>query len=135
MSVLVDTSAWVEFIRNSGTPTHREVRNLLSARDGFSVTGPIIMEVTAGANDDLHAESLQWLFSDADKERIDLSHYEEAAAVYRSCRSQGLTVRSMIDCIIAAVALRDDLELLHSDRDFNAIASVLPLRIHPASAA
>jgi len=66
---------------------------------------------------------------------VDFAHFEEAAAIHRHCRRNGVAVRSMIDCVIAAIALREDHEVLHADRDFNAIASVLPLRIHSASIA
>lgn len=46
-------------------------------------------------------------------------------------RPQGRTVRSLVDCLIAAVALRHDVALLHKDADYDAIAGCLPLRTHP----
>jgi predicted nucleic acid-binding protein len=52
----------------------------------------------------------------------------EAAALYRAARRVGLAVRSSSDCVIAACALRHDLEVLHRDRDFTALAQVSPLR-------
>ncbi len=52
----------------------------------------------------------------------------EAASLYRTARRQGYMVRSSIDCLIAACALRHDLEVLHRDRDFSALARVSPLR-------
>ena len=94
-----------------------------------------MMEVLAGAHDEDHSESIQTLFDDLDKVHVDFAHFEEAAAIHRHCRRNGVAVRSMIDCVIAAIALREDHEVLHADRDFNAIASVLPLRIHSASIA
>ena len=134
MTVLVDTSAWIEFLRRTGSSAHLEVRRVIR-NETASTCGAVMMEVLAGANDEDHAESLQMLFDDVEKHHVDFGHFEEAAAIHRYCRSRGVTVRSMVDCVIAAVALRENHELLHNDRDFNAIASVLPLRIHPASAA
>jgi predicted nucleic acid-binding protein len=61
--------------------------------------------------------------------------YDEAAALYRSCRRAGRTVRKLIDCLIAAVAIRTETPLLHADGDFSTLAQHTPLRIHPASAA
>jgi predicted nucleic acid-binding protein len=55
--------------------------------------------------------------------------FDTAAAVYRSCRSQGKTVRKLIDCLIAAVAMRANVALLHMDQDFTAIATATGLRI------
>src|SRR5262245_66670099 len=55
----------------------------------------------------------------------------EAVGLYRTGRSRGLTIRSSTDCVIAACALRHDLEVVHRDRDFAAIARVSPLRQRP----
>jgi predicted nucleic acid-binding protein len=52
----------------------------------------------------------------------------EAVALYRATRRAGLTVRSSVDCLVAACALRNDLEVLHRDRDFAALATVSALR-------
>ena len=135
MTVLVDTSAWIEYLRETGSTAHGAARDIALGRVGGSTCAPVMMEVFAGARNDEHAESLQWLFGRSRKVHTDFAHYEEAAAIHRHCRRNGITVRSLVDCVIAAVALREDHEVLHADRDFAAIASVLPLRIHPASAA
>ena len=58
--------------------------------------------------------------------------YDTAAAVYRSCRARGKTVRKLIDCLIAAVAMRASVPLLHLDEDFTAIAAVTHLRVDGA---
>ena len=55
-----------------------------------------------------------------------------AASIYRACRQRGVTARNMLDCLIAAVALRVDAEVLAHDRDFELIASVTPLRLAEA---
>jgi predicted nucleic acid-binding protein len=54
---------------------------------------------------------------------------EEAANLYRAARRAGLTVRSSVDCLIAACAIRHDLEVLHRDRDFDALARVASLQV------
>ncbi len=45
------------------------------------------------------------------------------------------TVRSLIDCLIAPVAIREDLPILSADRDFEVIVwrSPLPLSIFQGS--
>jgi predicted nucleic acid-binding protein len=55
--------------------------------------------------------------------------YEEAASLYRTCRRSGDTVRKLIDCLIAAVAIRADLPMLHRDADFDVLARHTPLRL------
>ena len=59
--------------------------------------------------------------------------YDQAAAFYRTGRRRGETVRKIIDCLIAAVAVRADAELLHADADFATLARHAPLRIHSSS--
>jgi predicted nucleic acid-binding protein len=54
--------------------------------------------------------------------------FEEAVALFRAARRSGVTVRSSVDCLIAACAIRHDLDVLHRDRDFEGIARVSPLR-------
>jgi predicted nucleic acid-binding protein len=53
---------------------------------------------------------------------------ENAVRLYRAARRSGLTIRSSLDCLIAACAVRADVELVHRDRDFAALARVSTLR-------
>ena len=62
-----------------------------------------------------------------------LATYLRAAELFRVARVRGITVRGTIDCVLAAQCLEADAELLHADRDFERLARVAPLRIHPAS--
>jgi predicted nucleic acid-binding protein len=62
------------------------------------------------------------------------ARFEEAAALYRSARRAGFTVRSGIDCLIAACAIRHGLTVLHADRDFSLLAKVSPLQERNVSA-
>lgn len=54
--------------------------------------------------------------------------FSDVVDLYRNARRSGLTVRSSIDCLIAACALRHDLEVMHRNRDYAAIAEVSALR-------
>jgi predicted nucleic acid-binding protein len=57
------------------------------------------------------------------------AEYLEAARIYRICRSKGYTIRSLVDCLIAQICLRDGLPLLCKDRDFQAISQSFSLRL------
>lgn len=93
------------------------------------------MEVLAGARDDAHRERL-WRFT----RRFELLpvagllDHEEAAEHYRACRRAGETVRSLIDCLIAAVAIRNQVPVAHHDADFEALARHTPLQVVPVQA-
>ena len=54
--------------------------------------------------------------------------FEQAVDLYRLARRAGATVRSSVDYLIAVCAVRNDLTLLHHDRDFDHLARVAPLR-------
>ncbi len=125
--ILVDTSAWVEFLRDTGSPVCRRVDELLDAE--VATCHPIRMEVLAGARTDSHLTDLRRLLARASLVSTEPTDYEDAAALYRTCRQRGETVRRLIDCLIAAVAIRADAPVLHADADFEALARHTALRV------
>lgn len=133
MTVLVDTSVWIEYFRDTGAPGTSFLQRSAEGDGLFRTCGPVIMEVLAGARNDDHLATMTSILSRGRGIATQPEHFDSAAALYRACRAQGITVRSMMDCLIATIALDEDVEVLHHDRDFDAIAQVVPLRIHPAS--
>ncbi len=121
---LVDTSAWVEFLRATGSQAHLRLRELLLREEPLATTEMVVMEVLAGARDPAHLDRLrrtvlgrcQLLAGHG------LADYEEAAAIYHRCLTQGATIRTLSDCVIAAVAIRTGVPLLHADADYDQIA-------------
>ncbi|MHB1500159.1 MAG: type II toxin-antitoxin system VapC family toxin [Candidatus Dormibacteria bacterium] len=126
--ILVDTSAWVEFLRGTGSDACEEVDRLLDQE--IAVTEPVLMEVLAGARDERHLQQLRSLLGRAQMIHCTPPDFSQAATLYRRCRSGGETVRRLIDCLIAAVAIREELALLHHDADFEVLAHHTALRIH-----
>lgn len=127
--ILIDTSAWVEFLRDTGSPICTRVDELLD--EEVATCHPIRMEVLAGARDEHHLGQLRGLLARATLLPTPPAHHETGAAMYRTCRRQGLTVRRLIDCLIAAHAIDADIELLHDDGDFELLASCTALRLEP----
>lgn len=125
--ILVDTSAWVELLRDTGSPVCTKVDGLLDART--ATCGPVRMEVLAGARGEVHLDQLRRLLARSSLVPTLEADYEAAGALYRACRRGGETVRRLIDCLIAAIAIRADLPLLHADADFDVLARHTPLRI------
>lgn len=120
---LVDTSAWVEYLRATGSRSHHAVRRLLEDDAKVHTTDVVVMEVFAGARDGEHLDRLRRLLSRCEYVPVEgLGDFEQAAALYRTCRRSGETVRALTDCLIAAVAMRADLAILHADRDFDVLA-------------
>jgi predicted nucleic acid-binding protein len=59
--------------------------------------------------------------------QMEESLFMEAAGLYRAARRQGLTIRSSVDCLIAACALRHDMPVFHKDRDYDLLGRISPL--------
>lgn len=125
--ILVDTSAWVEFLRDTGSPVCQRVDALLD--DEIGTCHPIWMEVLAGARDEQHLGDLRGLLARGALLPTAPIDFEEAAVLFRTCRRRGDTVRKLIDCLIAATAIRTSSTLLHSDKDFDVLARHTALRI------
>jgi predicted nucleic acid-binding protein len=123
---LVDTSIWIEVFRSSkplDLTTH-------VAFDDIATCLPVIQEVLQGFRDErAFRAAREAMFALPLVESPMPAHLvEEAVQLYRAARRQGLTIRSSVDCLIAACAIRHDLEVLHRDRDYGKIARVSALR-------
>ena len=125
--ILVDTSAWIEFLRDTGSATCERVETLLDAE--IATCDAVRMEVLAGARDERHLQSLRGLLARAILIPTSPRDYDNAAALYRQCRRKGETVRKSIDCLIAAVAISAEAPILHNDVDFDVLARHTPLQV------
>jgi len=129
--ILIDTSAWIEFLRDTGSQTCDEVDRLLTA--DIATCDPVRMEVLAGARDEAHLRRLRGLLARATTLPTGPADYETAASLYRTCRRRGDTVRKLIDCLIGAVAVREGLAILHADTDFETLERHTPVQVHSVS--
>ena len=129
-TVLPDSSAWVELLQGTGSPVHLALRQLVRSESEILVTEPVVMEVLAGARTERQATKLRTAILVYPLAKVfGLDDYESAAAIRRACRAGGETVRSTLDCLIAAVAIREGASVLHLDRDFDAIARHTELEV------
>lgn len=130
--ILIDTSAWIEFLRGTGSPLCDEVDRLLAT--DIAICDPVRMEILAGARDEAHLRQLRGLLARATLLPTGTADHESAAALYRTCRRRGETVRTLIDCLIAAVAMREATPILHADADFDVLARHTALEVHTPGA-
>jgi predicted nucleic acid-binding protein len=93
------------------------------------VTEPVVMELLAGARTREERDLIRRLVAGCELASVVAADWEDAAALYRQLRGAGRTVRNIIDCLIAVVAMRIDAAVLHKDADFDAIAEVAPLEL------
>ena len=126
---LVDTSLWVEVLRGTKSAATARIHGLVT-EDPSSVatTEPIIMELVAGATAAAGLDAVDRLCASMALLGVDpASDFHDAGRIYRTARASGLTVRTLADCLIAAVAIRHGATLWHRDSDFEALASISPL--------
>ncbi len=129
--ILVDTSVLIDFFRGNKNDVVDVFRLILHDGFPFGITSVIFQEVLQGAKDEEEFSVLQkYLSTQRFYHPLDpVSTYQNAARIYFDCRKKGITVRSTIDCLIAQIALENNLYLLYNDRDFDAIATVTNLKI------
>jgi hypothetical protein len=132
--ILVDSSAWVEYLRGTGSDVSLRVAELVESLGSAATTEPVTMEMLAGARDNAQERELRGLlFRTVLLPFIAAVDFDGAARVYRSCRRNGITPRSLIDCMIASVAMRHKAAVLAYDTDFSLIAQVVALELDPAT--
>lgn len=122
---LVDTSVWVEVFRKPSRVRLEEEVPL----DQVVTCLPVVQEVLQGFRDE---RAFRWargslLALPIVESPLRQDVFEEGAQLYRRGRRAGVTIRSGVDCLIAACALRHGLTVLHKDRDFSLLAQVSPL--------
>jgi len=126
--MIVDSSAWIEFLRATGSSVDRRLRRALRAGEPVRMPDQVYQEVLQGARDAHDFVRLQAQL-DAVAPFVPEEPREtarQAAILYARCRWQGVTIRSPNDCIIAACAIEADEPLLHAYRDFEALAAIEP---------
>lgn len=130
MVILVDTSVWVEHLRRTRSRAHLEFRELAASEPASIATcEPIAMELLAGPTDPFTVRRIEDQLGTLDGLPLDPSEdFRAAASLARVVRRSGHTVRSLNDCLIAAVALRHSVMLWHCDADFVRIGAVTALQ-------
>lgn len=129
--IAVDTSVWIDLFRKVDTPQTRFLRkSLLFEEEDFVLTDVVLTEILQGLRTERDVERMERRLADFDVLRLeDLADFRAAAAMRRAVRQDGVTIRRTGDCLIAAVCVRERVPLLHSDADFDRLASVTALSV------
>ena len=121
--MIVDTSAWVEYLRRTESPHDLCLEHAVRTGSAIATPAPVVTELLTGCRAEAEALELLRLI---DRFEIlipdSLGQFRNAAVIYRTCRRAGSTIRSIIDCMVAATALDAGRPLLARNRDFRAIA-------------
>jgi predicted nucleic acid-binding protein len=127
---LVDTSAWIEYLRGTGSGTHLAIRSMVEEDDELATTDVVIMELLAGASAQQPRQNIWGLMNRCVMlPTRPLFDYEVAAELYSRCRADGFNPANTNDLLIAAVAIGKKVPLLAADGDFGRIAEVSTLKL------
>jgi len=130
--MLVDTSAWIEHDRETGSAADLRLRRALEEDEPLDTVGVVVQELYSGARSERDADDLVRLLARCRYLPLEEpADYEAAATLYRTCRRAGTTVRRLPDCLIAIVAMRNGSPVLQFDADFTMIAKHAPLELLP----
>jgi hypothetical protein len=126
--ILVDTSVWIAVFRRKNPYRIEEAIEF----DEIITCLPVIHEILQGFREESAYRTARnaMLALPIVESPMEESLFLEAAELYRSARRRGLTVRSSVDCLIAACALRHNVPVLHRDRDYKFLCEVSPLKVN-----
>ncbi len=128
--IVVDTSVWVDFLNNTPTPAAERCTDLIQAGEPVALTDVILTEVLQGLRSEREARMVERHLRAFPILRLEgIEDFVLAAALYRTARRAGVTIRKTLDCLIAAPCVRTGAPLLHADRDFDLLATCTPLRV------
>lgn len=132
--ILVDTSAWIEFLRGTGSQTNVAVRSLIETDRPMATTDIVAMELLMGASSPTKRGQIWSLLNRCIMfPTRPLFEYERAAELYIRCRGAGFTPANTNDLLIAAVAIAKGVAILDADSNFEQIAAITPLRRYTQS--
>ncbi len=127
--ILVDTSIWIDFFHHNSEKAYVIKLKEMMSYEEIAICDVILMEILQGIRDEKQHQLIKDYLLYLPCLEINQTTYLTAAQIYRDLRIRGITIRKSIDCIIAAVALQHQCELLHNDRDFEMIAKHFPLQL------
>lgn len=124
--ILVDTSVWIELL--AAKPRRAVPEEYLHR---LVTCAPVIQEVLQGLRPGLQSDAFRvaFLALPVVSDPVPVRLYISAADIYRQGKRRGITIRSSIDCLIAAIAIEHGTAVWHRDRDFAAIAGYTPLQV------
>ncbi len=126
--ILIDTTVWIDWFAGHDTKQVARLTKAIEDREDLCICGVVLTEVLQGIKNEANYSRTKSIMLDLIYLPMGQETYIEAATIYRTLRSKGITIRKPIDCMIASTCLEHDSRLLHNDKDFTQIKSEFPLR-------
>jgi len=126
--ILVDTTVWIDFLLGRRTKQVERLESYVLEDEDIAACGVILTEILQGIRSETQYRKIiehfeTFIFLPMEKETFLL-----AANLYRTVQRRGFTIRSTIDCLIAAIAIENDIKLLHTDKDYDLLENYCGLK-------
>ena len=128
MMVLVDTTVWIDFLSARSCSHVNTLEDLILNREDLCLCGIVLTEVVQGIREDSEFRRTRDSLANLVFLPMGYSIFLRSAEIYRTLRKKGITIKKPVDCMIAAVAIENDIPLLHNDKDFVPIEKHLGLK-------
>ncbi len=127
--IVVDSSVWIASLRGQQTPSVTWLM-YFAGRERLIVGDLVMLEVLQGARDEMHAARIERnLRANQVEPMMGSGIAVKAARNYRTMRQRGVTPRRTIDLLIGTFCIEHAYPLLHDDRDFDAMETLLGLSV------
>ena len=128
--MIIDTSVWIDYFNGYDSWQANRLTTAIEDNEQIIIPGIVTTEILLGFKTNAQANKVAELLSAfGNTQDLTQDDYQQAAQIYRTCGTHGITIRSTIDCLITTLCLRDNQEILSKDRDFSMIAQHFPLTI------
>jgi len=119
MSIMIDTSVWVDFFRDVDTPEVRRLDRFIHQNEVLLISDLILTEILQGVKTERELAQVDAAFrAYRVVPMVGETIARQSALYYRQLRRRGITVRKTVDCLIATWCIYNQVPLLHADRDF-----------------
>jgi predicted nucleic acid-binding protein len=128
--LIVDTSVWIDFFNGERNRYSEFLTKAIESDEAIYLHSIILMEILQGFRSNRGHTAVKDILLSYDFVREDpVSDAMGASDLYRSLKKKGATIRKSLDSLIAYTAIKNDMPLLHRDRDFDIIAKHTKLKI------
>ena len=125
--ILVDTSVWIDFFEGNDHWTKERLKEKINERESIAYVDLILLEIIQGIRSENDRKELESYFSHFILLNQTRSSILLAAEIYQELQRKGIRIRSIIDCLIAAISIETRARILHKDRDYNHIEKYYPI--------
>ncbi len=116
--LMVDSAVWIDFFAGRELPHVQRLDTALLSDQEIGVPDIVRLEILSGVREDAALRKITSNLNALRRITAVDGDWDEAAALYRTCRRNGVTVRSVVDCLIVRLTVREGALLLANDRDF-----------------